>query len=425
MLFRLIIAAVVLSAGLPVSGSAQTRERLARAAVELELDALHADLKRSYYDADFHGMNIDSLYEVAKKEVVAAKTDQERFRAVQRFLETLQDSHTYFVAPGRVALNDYHFAIQFLADKPFVMGVDLGSQAYAAGLMRGHEIRMFDGTVLTRDNYYRVLSDFLASNPTKPLNLMVVNELGAISEIRVVSDTTEIYRLKGSEFRKRLSAYQDSLERAQAHVQATIADSIFFWRLPMFMDRESKSIDKVMERARKHAVLVLDLRGNPGGSLETLTNFVEHFVDHEVVVGDLHERVTTKKFIAKPRKQIFNGRLLILVDSETGSAAEIFTRLMQIEKKAIVYGDRTAGAVLAAKFFQYDDQVGASITVSDFVLPNGERLENVGVTPDVPVVPTAKYLMADTDPVLSYVLLKAGARVPPAAAAGLLMAKPR
>jgi C-terminal processing protease CtpA/Prc len=55
--------------------------------------------------------------------------------------------------------------------------------------------------------------------------------------------------------------------------------------------------------------------------------------------------------VAKPKKEIFGGRMFILIDSETGSAAEIFARLMQLEGKAVIVGDRSAGAVMASNFF--------------------------------------------------------------------------
>jgi carboxyl-terminal processing protease len=205
-------------------------------------------------------------------------------------------------------------------------------------------------------------------------------------------------------------------------VQATIADTVFYWRLPHF-EHADRGINDVMKRARKHRVLVLDLRGNPGGSIETLTKLVSHFVDEPLTVGDLHMRAGSKQYVAKPAKEPFSGIMSILVDSETGSAAEIFARLMQLAGKATVYGDRTAGAVMAAHFYQYTEYAGASVTVSDFVLHNGERLEKVGVKPDVSLLAPPQHIGKGTDVVLSFVLAKAGARVSPTAAAQLVKPK--
>jgi len=141
-----------------------------------------------------------------------------------------------------------------------------------------------------------------------------------------------------------------------------------------------------------------------------------------LVVGDLHMRTGSKKFVAKPSRDHFSGRIFLLVDSETASAAEIFARILQLQGKAVVIGDRTAGAVMAANIFLYDE-VAASITVSDFTLYNGERLEDVGVTPDILAITPAQHIAAGTDPVLSLALLRAGARISPQTATRILPAR--
>lgn len=417
-MIRRVLAVLSFAILIPAISVAQTDEGLRIAASRRYLADLHADVKRGYYDKDLRGLNLDSLRAVAERELAAAKSDQERFRAIGRFLEPFEDSHTYFMAPRRIGLSDYHFRIRFIGDKPYVVGVDPASAADTAGVRLGDEVLTFDGQPLTRDTHYRVVSDFLGSHPIRPLRLKLKDRNNAHADVTVYSDTMEIHRTGGSRFRKMLAMYRDSSEFATSHVQATVADSIFVWRLPQFTHAD-KGIGKVIERARKHSAVILDLRGNGGGSIKTLTNLVGYFVDRDVMVGDLHMRTGSERFVAKPKKNGYEGRLIILVDSETGSAAEIFARLMQIEKRAIVYGDRTAGAVMASNFYQYDEDVGASITVSDFVLHNGERLERVGVTPDIPLLMTSAHIASRGDVIMSFALLKAGARVPPAVAAGL------
>lgn len=180
--------------------------------------------------------------------------------------------------------------------------------------------------------------------------------------------------------------------------------------MPQFTHAD-RGLGAVIKRARKHAVIVLDLRGNGGGSVETLTKLTGYFVSEPTMVGDLHTRIGREKFVAKPDKNPITGRLLILVDSETASASEIFARLMQLAGRGTVYGDHTAGAVMASRFYQYDDYAGASITVSDFVLHNGERLERAGVKPDVFVVPPPAYIGRGGDVVLAAILARVGARI--------------
>lgn len=412
------IVLLLLAAGTSIV-HAQTRRGEAIAAAQRYLADVNADLRRSYYDPSFHGVNVEAAYDSAKRELKAARTDSQRFRAIEHFLEQFDDSHTFFVAPSRVGLSDYHFGIRFIGDVAYVMAVDVASHADSAGLRKGDQIVSFDGQPLKRESARHTIRDFLASDPIKPLPLQIRGADGSFSQVTLTADTMEIYKMKGSRFRKLLSLYRDSAELATSHVQAAVTDSIFIWRLPQFAHAD-KGVEEVIKRALKYKVMIVDLRGNPGGSVETLTKLLGYFVDQEVVVGDLHMRTDKKKFVAKPNKLRFTGRVFLLTDSETGSAAEIFARIMQLQQKGVVLGDRTAGAVLASNVFQYDDDAGASISVSDFVLYNGERLEKTGVEPDIPALMNAQHIAAGSDPVLALALLRAGARVSPATAARVL-----
>jgi C-terminal processing protease CtpA/Prc len=400
----------------------QTREGESRALAARLLNDVHFDVKRSYYDKTFHGVDMEAAYDSARARLSRARSDQERFNAIDRYMNALNDSHTYFVAPRRIGLSDFNFGVRFQGSSLFVVSVDAESNAAAVGLRAGDEIVQFAGQAINRENAHEILLNFLGQHPIRPLDLTVRAPDQSISKLTIPADTAAIYQLKGKELRRKLSMWRDSAKLATSHVQATIADTVFYWRLPHF-EHADRGLNDVMKRANKHPVLVLDLRGNPGGSIETLTKLVGYFVEEPLTVGDLQMRAGSKLYVAKPVKEPFTGRMLILVDSETGSAAEIFARLMQLAEKATVYGDRTAGAVMAAHFYQYTEDAGAAVTVSDFILHNGERLEKVGVKPDVSLLAPPQHMGTGTDVVLSFVLAKAGARVSPAAAAQLVKPK--
>ncbi|HEY0673444.1 MAG TPA: S41 family peptidase [Longimicrobiales bacterium] len=415
-----IILVILLSTILPTQLLAQTRKGMEIAQARRALGSAYASLKRGYYDPEFRGLNIDSLYEVAKDELAQAQTTQQRYRAIQRFMEPLDDSHTGFVVPWRVGLWDYHLGFRFFGDDAIVTKVDIGSHAETAGLRIGDQIVRFAGQELTRVNYARLIANFMASDPIAPLDLTVRGVDGSISTLSVTADTMELRRMRGSDFRRLYAHAQDSSRIARSHVQVSIADSVFVWRLPHFAHVD-RGIGDVVERARKHGVLIMDLRGNPGGSVETLTKLLGYFVDEELVVGELRMRTSKETYKAKPKKERIQSRIFLLVDSESASAAEVFARLMQLQGKATVIGDRTAGMVMASQYFPADDEMGAYVTVSDVVLYNGERLEKVGVTPDILAIETPRHVAAGGDPVLSLALLRAGVRMAPAAAVRLLL----
>ncbi|PYV47342.1 MAG: hypothetical protein DMG94_06500, partial [Acidobacteria bacterium] len=93
--------------------------------------------------------------------------------------------------------------------------------------------------------------------------------------------------------------------------------------------------------------------------------------------------------------------------ARSASAAELFARIVQLEKRGTVIGDRTSGAVMEAK--HYDEQMGtdtvifygASITEWDLIMADGKSLEHNGVMPDELVLPDARHLGSGRDPVLA------------------------
>jgi len=197
-------------------------------------------------------------------------------------------------------------------------------------------------------------------------------------------------------------------DRLHRHRYVEMGDDLFIWKMPQF-DIPKEKVDDSVNKFRKSKGVIIDLRGNPGGLEEMLLRLISNLFDHEVKVADLKGRKDQKPVVAKTRgDSVFKGNLVVLIDSESGSAAELFARVVQLEKRGKVIGDKSAGAVMLAK--HYDHQMGfdtivpygVSITDADIIMTDGKSLEHFGVTPDEIRLPTAADLAAKRDPVLAY-----------------------
>jgi C-terminal processing protease CtpA/Prc len=202
-------------------------------------------------------------------------------------------------------------------------------------------------------------------------------------------------------------------------------DGVMILKFPSFVYTQSQ-VDDVMRQARKNRSLIIDLRGNGGGSVETLREFLSNFFDHEVKIADRLMRGNGKPEIAKPHgKDVFSGKLFVLVDSRSASASEILARVVQLEKRGTVLGDQSAGAVMESVRYNYHTGFetrtiyGASITEADLIMTDGKSLEKVGVTPDELLLLGAKDLAAGRDPVMARAVELAGGKMSTEAAGKL------
>jgi C-terminal processing protease CtpA/Prc len=113
---------------------------------------------------------------------------------------------------------------------------------------------------------------------------------------------------------------------------------------------------------------------------------------------------------------------IVLVDSRSASASEVLARVVQLEKRGTILGDKSAGAVMEARHYSYHIGVetiipyAASITEADLIMTDGKSLERVGVLPDELLVESPADLVAGRDTVIARAIELAGGKMTPEAA---------
>jgi carboxyl-terminal processing protease len=182
----------------------------------------------------------------------------------------------------------------------------------------------------------------------------------------------------------------------------------------------------MMNQASAHQKLILDLRGNGGGYVFIEEYLLSHFFRQKVKIADMVTKKKTETRSTTPLgKEEYKGEVAVLVDSNSASAAEMTARVLQIEKRAKIYGDVSSGKVMTSIRVPFMSLVGAttydaaiiyagmSVTIGDVIMSDGSRLEHTGIIPHEAVVPTAEALVERTDPLLAYVAYKFGAALSP------------
>jgi len=428
----LYLLTLILCAGAMVPGFAQTAPTgYERDRGRAMLNIIKNDLKKYYYDPTFHGMDLDARFKEAEEKMKTAASQGQILGIIAQILVELDDSHTYFVPPARSFTTEYGWQMQMIANKCYVIAVKPGSDAEVKGLKEGDEIISVDGIGPIRENLWKINYTYQALRPRSGVRLVVIKPDGKEQQVDVMAKVTEgkrVLDLTGSDSGSDifdLIRQSENQERLDRHRYYELGEELFIWKMPAF-DLSEPKVDELLGKAKKRKSLILDLRGNGGGYETTLLRMISNLFDHDIKLGEVKRRKETKPLVAKTRGDgTFPGKLIVLIDSKSGSAAELFARTVQLEKRGVVIGDVSAGAVMRSK--QYDHNLGtdtviffgASITDADVVMTDGKSLERVGVIPDEVKVPTASDLAAKRDPVLAYAAILAGVNISPEKAGAL------
>jgi C-terminal processing protease CtpA/Prc len=122
----------------------------------------------------------------------------------------------------------------------------------------------------------------------------------------------------------------------------------------------------------------------------------------------------------------FTGRFAVLIDSESASASEVLARVVQLEKRGFIVGDRSSGSVMEARVYSHEVALDSpvsyaiSVTDADLVMNNGKSLEHVGVEPDIVILPTSQDLANHRDPALAKAAGLVGGKLSPEEAGTIL-----
>jgi carboxyl-terminal processing protease len=389
------------------------------------LDQVAKDIRKHYYDPKFHGVDWDAKVAEEKNKIKNETSLNMALAHIAAALISLDDSHTFFLPPPRPYRHDYGFQMTMIDNRCYVSQVRPDSDAEAQGVKRGDEVMAIEGYAPDRQTLWKLNYRFRLLRPQPDLQIALRDPSG---RERQVVDKAKIVNLKrvadwttaggASDLWDVLRESEDEQHRMRIR-SSPLGDELLVAKLPAFFF-DQQEVDGLIDKARKHQALILDLRGNPGGAIETLKYLVGGVFENDVKIGNRAGRKELKPEIAKSRgRSIFTGKMIVLVDSESASASELFARIVQLEKRGLVIGDRSAGSVMEAKRYSYETGAetvvfyGASITESDLIMTDGKSLEHIGVTPDELVLPSAADLASGRDPVLAYAAGQVGVKLTP------------
>ncbi len=433
---RHVQASVALLLGLLAATCIAPAQRLARVDRDLAegmLDDAASDVRKNYYDQKMHGLDWDGLVRQAKANIEKAPDMADANAQIVGLLESLNDSHTRFFPPRYDHKVDYGWKFQIIGKHAYITEVDSKSDAATKGMHVGDELLTLDGFTVDR-----------ASVPGLTYAMNVVPR-GSVT-VDLLDPSHRVHHLQVAATVKKLLAMQGlgdsswSLNQGRIDYESEVykervrsikfGSSVLIVQIPAFT-LDNLGVEEIFARALGCKTLIIDLRGNPGGAVDSLKSYLAELFNHDVFLGKWLTRNKTSPITVKPdRKNAFTGDLIVLVDSRTASAGEIFARTIQLEQRGTILGDHTSGRTMESRVFPHvvgQNPVfyfGDSVTVADTVMPDGKSIEHIGVQPDRVFLPSPADLAAGTDPVLAYAASLAGVNLSPEQAAKLFPPDP-
>ena len=360
-------------------------------------------VKEEYYDPKLRKVEFDKLCKEADDRIKSASNWNQVHEALAAVLLKFEDSHTVYLPPVRAQIN-YGWRMQMIGNRCLITSVEPNSDAEKKGLKAGDQVVKLNGISPTNANLWTIKYLYYVLRPQNGATLLLQTSDAKVREIevKVMPDSDAGMKIipMDEEWNFSPLTSANALENHRFH---SVNSILLAWKMPDFY-LTNLEIDLFMAKAKKHQTLVLDLRGNRGGEADALEYFLRHFFDHEIKIGTEKNRQETKALTVQPlEKDVFKGKLIVLVDSDSGSAAEHFARIIQLEKRGKIIGDRTRGAVMKAKKTPF-----GSMSVAEILMPDGKSLEKIGVTPDEILLPNSMDLMNRYDPVLSRAFFLSG-----------------
>ena len=419
--------AITFAAGVVLSAQGMSSTDSYR--VKAMLQNAYETVKRQYYDPKFHGLDWDARYREYQKKVEGARSLNEGVTLIAAFLEGLKDSHTFFQPPARPYQIDYGYRIAMVGPDAYVIRVRPETDAETK-VKPGDRVLGVNGNAITRESLASMEYYFNVLSPQQNVRLTLRDPAGQQRDVTIaakVKPGRQVRDFTGADGGMDIADIirdEEASDHLLRHRYIEEGD-VMIWKMPVF-NLENAEVDRIFGLARKKAALIIDMRGNPGGLVDTLRRMVSNAFDRDVQVANRLSRRGKEQISSRTRgTSAFTGKLIVLVDSESGSAAEVFARVLQLEERGRVLGDRSAGAVMESR--QYPAGIesgtvviwGVSVTSADLIMKDGKSIEHVGVTPDETILPAAADLAAGRDPVLARAAALVGLNLDPVAAGKL------
>jgi carboxyl-terminal processing protease len=165
-----------------------------------------------------------------------------------------------------------------------------------------------------------------------------------------------------------------------------LEDNIGYITITQFETNTAKEFKEHLDKLQSANIkgLILDVRDNPGGMMDTVVQIVDQLIGESVIVYT-EDKAGKKEIMSSEEKSKIDLPMVVLINEGSASASEIFAGALQDTGAATIVGATSFGKGIVQRMSDLNDGTGYKITVSEYFTPNGRNIHGKGIEPDVPV----------------------------------------
>ncbi|HAS04250.1 MAG TPA: S41 family peptidase [Dehalococcoidia bacterium] len=290
--------------------------------------------------------------------------------AIEGMLEYLDDNHSVYMDPEAYekdaedsagSYSGIGITASVIEERFVVVSVYESSPASQSGLLAGDIILAVDGVTTEGMSFAELVARVRGEEGTS-VNLKILHP--------DASQSTDI-----------------SVMRAKIDVPSVYSEmigEIAYITIDRFSEDTDEEFSRILKGVKDNgaAGIVLDLRNNLGGLLQTLLNITSCFYSEGNILTVRENDGTIKKYDANRQSVTTDLPMVVLVNGYSASASEALAGALQDHDRALIAGTTTYGKGSVNVMFELPNGGGLYLTTARWYTPNGNLIEGIGITPD-------------------------------------------
>ena len=342
-------------------------------------------------DVDF-SIFWDAWNVVSKKYV--GEVDQQKmvYGAISGMVSSLKDPYSLFLDPTEAKRFSEDLKGSFdgigaeleARDGNLIVVAPLEkSPAEKAGIMAQDIITKIDGKEVSEMTFQDAINKIRGKKGTEITLTVVRQGWSEAKDFKITRDTIKIESV----------TWEDK-------------DGFTYIKIRQFGDDTTKLMKQAAEFANKNGSkgIILDLRNNPGGYLDSAVDIASLFLDDKTIVIEKGKDGSEKKINTTLTPKLKDKKVVVLVNGGSASASEILAGAIQDYSRGTLIGEKTFGKGSVQNLEDLKDGSVVRITIAKWLTPNGRAIDKEGIKPDIEVKLTEEDKKAGQDPQLEKAL---------------------